>query len=104
MAAVPKSERVPVASSVQPARTPRLLGRYEILHPIAKGGMALLHLARMRGIEGFERLVVLKQLRPELTQSRELVSMFLDEARLLAGMSHSNVVHIYDVGTMPDGG
>jgi serine/threonine protein kinase len=74
------------------------IGRYEILRPLAAGGMAHLHLARFRSIEGFEKLAVIKRLRPEHAESSEMVGMFLSEARLLANMQHPNIVHVYDVG------
>jgi tRNA A-37 threonylcarbamoyl transferase component Bud32 len=61
--------------------------------------MAHIYLARMRGIEGFERLVVLKRLRPEMAERADIVRMFLDEIRLLASIQHANIVHIYDVGS-----
>ena len=77
--------------------------RYEILRPLATGGMGEIFLARMRGVGGFERLVVIKRLLPEIAKQAELVTMFLDEMRLLASVQHSNVVHIYDVGTTPEG-
>jgi serine/threonine-protein kinase len=65
--------------------------------------MGQLYLAKMRGIEGFERLVVLKRLRPDVAQREDNVRGFLDEVRVLAAVQHSNVVHIYDVGTSKDG-
>jgi eukaryotic-like serine/threonine-protein kinase len=71
------------------------LGRYEILRRIAKGGMAELFLARQGGasfMDGFEKLVVVKRILPELAGDHEFVTMFLDEARLAAGLHHSNIV------------
>jgi serine/threonine protein kinase len=65
--------------------------------------MARLHLARFRSIEGFEKLAVIKRLRPEHADRSELVEMFLAEARLLANMQHPNIVHVYDVGSESGG-
>ena len=79
---------------VEPAR----LGRYEILRPLARGGMAELFLARATGIQGFEKLVVLKRILLEMAGDAEYVAMFLEEARLAAGLHHSNIVQIYDIG------
>jgi serine/threonine protein kinase len=78
--------------------SPRRLGRYEIVRPLARGGMAELFLARKKGIEGFEKLVVIKRILPELKHDREFVEMFLDEARLQATLHHSNIVQVYDFG------
>jgi eukaryotic-like serine/threonine-protein kinase len=79
------------------------LGRYEVLRRIAKGGMAELFLARQVGAAGIEKLVVCKRILPELAGDAEFVRMFLDEARLAAGLHHSNVVQVYDIGEAEDG-
>jgi serine/threonine protein kinase len=77
---------------------PQRLGRYEILCHIATGGMAEIYLARATGLEGFELLAVVKQIRRRVASNREFVEMFLDEARVAATLRHPNVVHVYDVG------
>lgn len=74
------------------------VGRYEVLGLIAIGGMAELHLARATGIEGFEKLVVLKRILPQHAEDQEFVRMFLDEARLAARLHHGNVAQVYDIG------
>jgi tRNA A-37 threonylcarbamoyl transferase component Bud32 len=79
-------------------------GRFEVLRPLATGGMGELYLARARGIEGFERLVVLKRLKADAADNEQSIKSFLDEVRVLASVQHSNIVHIYDVGTSKDGG
>jgi serine/threonine protein kinase len=81
---------------------PKALKKYEILGPLAKGGMADLFLARAGGLGGFERLLVIKRILPELARDTEFVRMFLDEARTVATLHHSNIVHVYDVD-MVDG-
>ncbi|MEW5739521.1 MAG: protein kinase [Myxococcota bacterium] len=73
-------------------------GRYTLLQKLASGGMAELFLARQRGIEGFEKLVVLKRILPHHSDNPDFVRMFLDEARTAADLSHPNVVNIYDAG------
>lgn len=60
--------------------------------------MAQIWLAVQRGPHGFEKTAVLKVILPELCTNDEFVQMFLDEARLAAGLDHSNVVRIYDFG------
>lgn len=69
-------------------------------HPIrrlAMGGMAEVFLAMQLGIEGFEKLVVLKQILPHLRQDDDFVGMFLEEARLAASLRHQNVVETLDI-------
>ncbi len=74
------------------------LGRYQLLHKLATGGMAELFLARTSGIEGFEKMVVLKRILPHMSDNETFVGMFLDEARLAANLEHSNIVNVYDIG------
>jgi len=75
-----------------------MLGRYQILKPLAKGGMAEVFLARTIGIKGFERHVVLKFIRVEHGANPQTVEMLLDEARLVAALHHRNIVQVHDVG------
>jgi eukaryotic-like serine/threonine-protein kinase len=77
---------------------PQKLGRYELVHPIASGGMATVYLARSAGIGGFERLVAVKVCHPHLRADADFAAMFLDEARLAARIHHPNVVPVLDVG------
>jgi eukaryotic-like serine/threonine-protein kinase len=74
------------------------LGRYRVLKHLASGGMADVLLGRADGIEGFERHVVLKRIRGEHARDRRFISMFVDEARLAAGLHHSHIVQVFDIG------
>src|SRR5262245_42223705 len=81
---------------------PRLtwVDRFELVRHIATGGMADVHLARMRGIGGFERHLVVKTLR---ANDEIYIAMFLDEARLLAKLHHRHIVQSYEIGCTDDG-
>jgi serine/threonine-protein kinase len=74
------------------------LGRYEILSLLGAGGMAQVYLALQRGAFASEKLVVIKQLRPELVSDQVFLTMFMDEARIALQLHHPNVVHTYEVG------
>jgi serine/threonine protein kinase len=74
------------------------LGKYEIVHRIAFGGMAEIYLARASGIQGFEKYVVLKRILPQFAANDEFVRMFLQEARVAAALDHANIAHVYDIG------
>jgi len=74
------------------------LGKYELIRQIAVGGMAELYLGRTVGIEGFEKLVVLKRILPQYASSASFVNMFLSEARLAATLHHPNIAQVYDIG------
>ncbi len=73
------------------------IGRYLIFDEIAAGGMATVHLGRLEGDVGFSRTVAFKRLHPQFAKEPDFVSMFLDEARLAARISHPNVVQTLDV-------
>jgi serine/threonine protein kinase len=75
-----------------------MLGRYQVLRHLASGGMAEVLLARSRGIEGFERHVVVKRIHAKHATDEQVVKMFLDEARLAASLHHANIVQVHDIG------
>ncbi|NVB80483.1 MAG: protein kinase [Kofleriaceae bacterium] len=77
---------------------PVRLGRYELLGQLAMGGMAEIHLARLAGEAGFEKIVVVKRLLPELVASKAFVAMFLDEGKLVARLDHPNVCEVHELG------
>jgi serine/threonine-protein kinase len=74
------------------------LSRYQVLGRLAAGGMAEVWLARAVGAAGFEKLVVVKTILPNLARVPQFVSMFVNEARLAAMLSHPNCVQIFDLG------
>ncbi len=76
---------------------PERVGQYEILLPIAKGGMATVYLARAEGHGGFDRYVALKLTLPHLRSDPEFSAHLLDEAKLVAHIRHTNVVPVLDV-------
>ena len=74
------------------------LGKYQLIKRIAVGGMSEIYLASQGGLEGFERAVIVKCIRDDLMDEREVLDMFLDEARIAACLKQANIVHLYDVG------
>jgi eukaryotic-like serine/threonine-protein kinase len=74
------------------------LGRYELLLPIAKGGMAMVWAARMRGTRGFQKVVAIKTILPGAADNARMEEMFLEEAQLAAQIHHPNVVATHDLG------
>jgi serine/threonine-protein kinase len=60
--------------------------------------MAEIHLARLAGVEGFERIVVVKRLLPELVASKAFVTMFLEEGKLAGRLDHPNVCEVLELG------
>jgi serine/threonine-protein kinase len=78
------------------------LDRYELLCPLAYGGMASVWLARFGGRRGFERLVVVKMILPQYSQDPRFQEMFADEARIASRIEHGNVARILDVGEVDE--
>jgi len=79
---------------------PTRLGKYLLLEQIAVGGMARLYRGKITGVQGFEKLIAIKTILPHLAEEKELVSSFIDEAKLAALLNHQNIVQIYDFGSM----
>ncbi|MGI5862475.1 MAG: protein kinase domain-containing protein [Myxococcales bacterium] len=82
----------------QPVR----FGRYTLLTPIAKGGMGAVYLARMTGVEGFEKFVVIKKILPALAQEQSFVERFVDEAKIVVKLQHGSIAQVLDMGVVDD--
>ncbi|HKP55949.1 MAG TPA: protein kinase, partial [Polyangiales bacterium] len=81
-------------------RTPvnQQLGKYRRVALLGQGGMGSVYLAFAQGVGQFRKLLVVKELLPELTRKAGFIEMFLDEARLAARLDHPNVVQTFEVG------
>ena len=101
---VPVSQ--PVLAPIEPARVFEddepgdgiKFGQYVLVEKIATGGMAEVWKARMRGVEGFQKIVAIKKILPHLSDNQDFIEMFVDEAKLAAQLNHNNIIHIYDLG------
>ncbi len=82
---------------------PKRLGKYLLLDRLAVGGMAEVYRGKLIGEQGFEKLVVIKQMLPQVAAKDEMVTAFVDEARLAALLQHENIIHVYDFGEMGGG-
>lgn len=76
----------------------QVLGRYELLMPVAAGGMAMVWAARLKGTRGFQKIVAVKTMLPKLSDEVQFEQMFLDEASLASQIRHPHVVEILDLG------
>jgi eukaryotic-like serine/threonine-protein kinase len=77
---------------------PILYGKYQLLEQLARGGMAEVYKAKAHGVEGFEKILVIKRILPELSENPRFVSMFIDEAKIAVTLSHANIVQVFDLG------
>jgi serine/threonine-protein kinase len=76
--------------------------RYRVIDKLESGGMAEVFRAESSGLEGFRKQVAIKRVLPHLGRNSKFISMFLDEARLSAQLSHSNCVQVFDIGVRDD--
>jgi serine/threonine-protein kinase len=79
----------------------RALGRYELVRPLARGGMAEVYLARRRAA-GVEKWLVVKRMRPERSRDVRFLDLFVREARLSMSLAHQNIVPVFDFGRIDD--
>jgi serine/threonine protein kinase len=77
---------------------PQIFGKYVLEREIAAGGMARVYLATLRGAVGFEKRLVVKQIRTELASDEAFVTRFVEEAKTAVELSHPNIVPVYELG------
>lgn len=87
-----------MADEVPGSEQGRRLGKYAILTRLSVGGMAEVFLAYATGPGGFRKFVTLKRILPDVQEDESFVAMFIDEARISAALSHSNIAQVFDLG------
>ncbi len=73
-------------------------GRYLLLERLALGGTAEIFKAKLLGIEGFEKTVVIKRILPHWSANANFISMLIDEAKIMVRLSHERIVQVYELG------
>lgn len=73
--------------------------KYSIISKLDAGGMAEVWKGKATSMRGFEKLVAIKRVLPDLVKQDNFINMFLDEARLSLHLNHANVVQTFDIGT-----
>ena len=86
-----------MSSEAAPA-APVTFGRYTLLERLAVGGMAEVFRAKISSSHGFQKILVIKRILPHLAADPGFVSMFIDEAKLTAQLTHPKIVQILDFG------
>ncbi len=77
---------------------PNWFGKYYLYERIAVGGMAEIFRAKMYGVDGFEKDMVVKQILPQYANNHQFIQMFIDEAKISVNLSHGNIVPIFELG------
>ncbi|MFO0696612.1 MAG: protein kinase [Polyangiales bacterium] len=75
-------------------------GSYLLDGLLARGGMARVYRARLRGLGGFEKPLVVKQILPELAVDPRFVELFVREANTLVQLGHPHIVPVYELGVV----
>ncbi|HKO93480.1 MAG TPA: serine/threonine-protein kinase, partial [Polyangiaceae bacterium] len=79
---------------------PIVFGKYQLLDLLAKGGMGEVWKARSHGVEGFEKVLVIKRVLPALSEVPRFVEMFIAEAKIAVTLTHANIVQVFDLGVV----
>lgn len=83
-------------------KKPISFGKYYLLDRINVGGMAEVFKAKTFGVEGFERLLAVKRILPNIAEDEEFIAMFIDEAKISVQLQHANIAQIFDLGKVDD--
>ncbi|MBE7448393.1 MAG: serine/threonine protein kinase [Kofleriaceae bacterium] len=81
-------------------KKPVPFGKYYLLERINVGGMAEVFRAKAYGVEGFERLVAVKRILPNIAEDKDFIRMFIDEAKIAVQLNHANIAQIFDLGVV----
>ncbi|GMV44000.1 MAG: hypothetical protein AMXMBFR64_57160 [Myxococcales bacterium] len=81
---------------------PSWFGKYELLEMIGSGGMAEIFKARLSGLGGFEKILVVKKILPHYAKNRSFVKMLIAEAKLCSSLQHANIVQIFELGEVDE--
>lgn len=77
-------------------------GKYTLVRKLSSGEGAVVYLAKQPGVQGFSREVVIKCVAQSQVERFDAVARFLDEAKLVARMSHPNIVAVHEFGQVDD--
>jgi len=76
--------------------------RYRVVEKIDSGGMAEIFRGSALSLDGIEKTVAIKRVRPHLASNTRFIRMFIDEARLAMRLNHANITQVFDVGRAQD--
>ncbi|MGO9120181.1 MAG: protein kinase domain-containing protein [Desulfomonilaceae bacterium] len=84
----------------KPSFKPVIFGNYCLIDRVSQGGMSDVYLAKTSGLGGYQKPLIIKKLLPRYSTKARYVKRFINEAKTLARLSHSNIVQVFDIGQM----
>jgi serine/threonine protein kinase len=94
----PAAARHDAEDSARERHLPAVFGRYLLLKRLSRGGMGEIFLAKLGEIQGFEKLVIIKKILPNLGADQEFIKRFIDEAQVAIKLNHANIAPVFEVG------
>ena len=88
------------ARAAQPDFKPHLFGKFFVLQRLAVGGMAEIYRSKVVGAAGFEKELALKRILASRSQDEAFIKMLVNEAKLTAQLTHSNIAQIFECGAV----
>jgi serine/threonine protein kinase len=79
-------------------RRPIQFGKYLLLDRIAIGGMAEIFRAKTSGAARFEKIIAIKRIHPNMSDDKDFIKMFIDEAKISGQLNHPSIAQIYELG------
>ena len=79
-------------------RRPVQFGKYLLLDRIAIGGMAEIFRAKATGAARFEKIIAIKRIHPNMSDDKDFIKMFIDEAKISGQLNHPAIAQIYELG------
>jgi len=76
----------------------RCISDYQLLRRIAAGGMGSVYLAQQRSYRGFKKTVAVKIINADISDNKEMIQRFTDEANLVSDLVHENILQVYNLG------
>ncbi|MBU1239307.1 serine/threonine protein kinase, partial [Myxococcota bacterium] len=80
------------------AQRPIEFGKYILLDRIAIGGMAEIFRAKATGAASFEKILAIKRIHPNMSDDKDFIKMFIDEAKIVGQLAHQNIAQIFELG------
>jgi serine/threonine protein kinase len=82
----------------KPSFKPVIFGNYCLIDRVSQGGMSDVYLAKTSGLGGYQKPLIIKKLLPRYSTKARYVKRFINEAKTLARLNHSNIVQVFDIG------